>query len=1086
MSLTGNIIDVDKIQLTDTFQTWFEKTNELIDAVNPINIYDLDAGSGTNVTYGLSGTEYNGVKSVNVDAGFGVAVGAGTTFPWSGVVSLSIPSISGNSYTLTGNEDYTLTGAAARASEVNVDDYYVIQDASDTTQSGQGTTKRVKAKHMLPRDVYIPTMNFWGDLIVKGNFNAVGAASTSVGNLSVNSQYLYLATTGSTTGGAYSTDVALNQAGIIVAMTGGAPIKSLLWNYNSGNVYWAFGSTYGANDPDYSLVNAKFISRNFVSGDTSNNNTFTFEAAGSTSTRIWLTEAGSNPYFGIVKTSASSNVNFNVYRGTGITSVAHFIAGATSVYPGVTAQVFIQNANVDMLDGAHAVTGASAWTIPVGDALGQMHPDRHNAGQIRRRFTQTNHGLTTGEAVTVVPTGYASAGSLTSANAGSVLFEAVGVVDRVMSANEVSVTMKGFIQLSANGLKGVGASAVTGQYYILDWVNSGGLTTNMSVPTSKVYQPVFLALTPTSGIVYGNEGDTVFATTTDQVYIKSLVPIGSVQSYAGNVAGLTMSLSGGSLSVSDVSYNENWLPCDGRAISATGASGFVDLFQLLGYTYSVRGTVTSSNGQAGFVIRSDRDMRNLSTLVLGTGTTRIVQRSGASAGTQLNLAYTSFTADSSTVTIMGTGLTTQVGQIASGTVVDILTPKTDNLFFVPDLRGRVPFGEFSSLGLRGENINLGITGATGVTASFQGGLYTNYIIRARRESDALILTGHNHDSRYIRKDVSDSVTPGISTTLANTIVSGSLNAASSLVVTGGASITGGLTAHGGARVFNGLLVQSGGASVTGGFTANGTVVFTSPNTNTSPVTIVAASLTATSGIGALKIDSPEPDIYLNDTDGPGAFTTITIANNGSDRVGFGKNITSDFYAAVRDPAVLGGTWRDDAFVIGTSTGVGRFGYGLGVSGAVNIANGLSVTGGINATGGQTVFGTSQFANGLSVTGGINVTGGFRLGNFALSNIFPLPTGTSNYTSGIGNGVNNTVYPIGRVLAIYPGANIAVTLPTTGTWFYYVHATGNLSGTSNTSELPYAGVAAGGTVITPTPNSLHGNTSTWAGFIIRLY
>lgn len=939
MSLTGNIIDVDKIQLTDTFQTWFEKTNELIDAVNPVNIYDLDAGSGTNVTYGLSGTEYNGVKSVNVSAGFGVAVGAGTTFPWSGVVSLNIPSISGNSYTLTGNEDYTLTGAAARLSEVNVDDYYVIQDASDTTQSGQGTTKRVKAKHMLPRDVYIPTMNFWGDLFVKGNFNAVGAASTSVGNLSVNSQYLYLATTGAITGGAYSTDVALNQAGIIVAMTGGAPPKTILWNHNSGNPYWAFGSTYGANDPDYSLVNAKFISRNFVSGDTNNNNSFTFESAGSTSTRIWLTELGSNPYFGIVKTSASSNVNFNVYNGGGITSIAHFIAGATSVYAGVTAQVFIQNANVDMLDGAHAVTGASAWTIPVGDSLGQMHPDRHNAGQIRRRFTQTNHGLTTGEAVTIVPTGYASAGSLTSANAGSSLFEAIGIVDRVMSANEVSVTMKGFVQLSANGIKGVGAAAVTGQYYILDWVNSGGLTTNMSVPTSKVYQPVFLALTPTSGIVYGNEGDTVFSTSTDQVYMRSMVPIGTVQSYAGNVAGLTMSLSGGSLSVSDVSYNENWLPCDGRAISATGASGFVDLFQLLGYTYSIRGTVTSSNGQAGFVIRSDRDMRNLSALVLGTGTTRVVHRSGASAGTQLNLAYTSFTADSSTVTIVGTGLTTEAAQIPSGTVVDILTPKVDSLFFVPDLRGRVPFGELSSLGLRGENFNLGTTGATGVTASFQGGLYTNYIIRARREADALILTGHNHDSRYLRKDVSDSVTPGIVTTLANAFVSGSLNAASGLSVTGGASITGGLT-------------------------ANGSILISSPNTSISPVRIVALGLTATSGVGALRIDSTEPDIYLNDTDG--GWASLTIATNSVDRVGFGKNLTNDFYVTVRDPAVLGGTWRDDSFVVGTSTGIGRFGYGLGVSGPANITNGLTLTGGMTGL---------SVNNGASITGGLTVTGG---------------------------------------------------------------------------------------------------------------
>jgi hypothetical protein len=184
-------------------------------------------------------------------------------------------------------------------------------------------------------------------------------------------------------------------------MTGGASQKTILWNYNSGNSYWAFGGTYGANDPDFSLVNTRFISRNFVSGDTNNNNVFIFEAAGSTSTRIWLTESGVAPYFGIVKEANSSNVNLNAYQGAGITSVAFIRSGATSQYPGITANAFIQFANVDMLDGSHAVTGASAWTIPVSDALGELRPDRHNAGQVKRRYLQTSHGLTTGEAVAV-------------------------------------------------------------------------------------------------------------------------------------------------------------------------------------------------------------------------------------------------------------------------------------------------------------------------------------------------------------------------------------------------------------------------------------------------------------------------------------------------------------------------------------------------------------------------------------------------------------------------------------------------------------------------------------------------------------
>jgi hypothetical protein len=90
MSLTGNVIDIQKIQLTDTFQTWFAKTNEMVDALNPVNIYDIDDGAGTNVTYGLTGTAYNGVKYVNVNTGYGISVKTDSGKPWNSSTILSI------------------------------------------------------------------------------------------------------------------------------------------------------------------------------------------------------------------------------------------------------------------------------------------------------------------------------------------------------------------------------------------------------------------------------------------------------------------------------------------------------------------------------------------------------------------------------------------------------------------------------------------------------------------------------------------------------------------------------------------------------------------------------------------------------------------------------------------------------------------------------------------------------------------------------------------------------------------------------------------------------------------------------------
>jgi hypothetical protein len=59
--------------------------------------------------------------------------------------------------------------------------------------------------------------------------------------------------------------------------------------------------------------------------------------------------------------------------------------------------------------------------------------------------------------------------------------------------------------------------------------------------------------------------------------------------------------------------------------------------------------------------------------------------------------------------------------------------------------------------------------------------------------------------------------------------------------------------------------------------------------------------------------------------------------------------------------------------INVSSGGLRVTGGQTVFGTSQFANGLSVTGGVGITGGQTVFGTSQFANGLSVTGNVDIS-----------------------------------------------------------------------------------------------------------------
>jgi hypothetical protein len=106
-----------------------------------------------------------------------------------------------------------------------------------------------------------------------------------------------------------------------------------------------------------------------------------------------------------------------------------------------------------------------------------------------------------------------------------------------------------------------------------------------------------------------------------------------------------------------------------------------------------------------------------------------------------------------------------------------------------------------------------------------------------------------------------------------------------------------------------------------------TLSFDSLETTTPPLQLTAGSLN--DGVGAIRIDSVEPDIYLNDTNG--GFATVTFANNDVQRAAFGRNSADDFYITVRDPAVDSGNWKDTTLVVDSSTGNITMAYKLGVN-----------------------------------------------------------------------------------------------------------------------------------------------------------
>lgn len=103
-----------------------------------------------------------------------------------------------------------------------------------------------------------------------------------------------------------------------------------------------------------------------------------------------------------------------------------------------------------------------------------------------------------------------------------------------------------------------------------------------------------------------------------------------------------------------------------------------------------------------------------------------------------------------------------------------------------------------------------------------------------------------------------------------------------------------------------------------------------PVVNSSSATVSPLRITATSlndGVGAIRVDSVEPDIYLNDTNG--GSSTVIFANNSQATVAFGRNSSDNLYLATTTD---GSTWRNDVLEADHDTGNISIGYDLTVNG----------------------------------------------------------------------------------------------------------------------------------------------------------
>lgn len=865
MSCTAaDLINIQPLTLSDTFHTWFDRTNEAIESLNAVNILTVDVGvsSGLEIISGCQSGYYNGNIVIDTNVGGGVGIGSANYTGRTNEIVIDFVDLSPFNDGVSGNPD--------------IGDQYIVSDVSDTAQGPAGTPKKIAARYMLPNKVTMGqtgggTLQIEGNLVINNNLTVLGTQSfIQVEDLRVEDKIIELASspytafmlqgsssavagiTAGMTGHFYSAgdplpfepgeeevrfkvrsiqrqpsgttayievhrissgstdlldiggtvlinpplasgltfdvitdpvggaglfeDAVLSPAGVRVKGEDGD--KDFLWT-NTHNRF-ATNTNLGL-DKSYSfLVGSKFGSYGYSdTPTTSRDNTFSFVGTSGQDTTLEIANGSmtvtgdnwKNSSWKLTKKATPGALQnyqrLEFVHDSGATAypIATFYAGRTGpTYTGVGVSGWAQHLNVDMLDGAHAYQTATAYSIPVAGADGRIDAAWVSSEWIGKKYTIAGgHTFGVGDVVRID----SGNGGLTYAVADtSSMAEAIGMIS-VVDGNTVTVVTKGFIPSLPNSGKFTSVyPAVTGNVYFLSSTTPGGLIgdPNTFLQPGEIRKPMFLATGISSGYVLDFVGSVFGGDVTDQVYMPTVNPVGSVQPFAGPTAGVP----------------QGWLLCDGRAY---GRLAYSDLFDAIGNNHFANAKTTATAN----IIEFADNIRGLT-----VGNPLKIEWTLAEGGiTSADTTISAVDAGTKRVTLSGVTLPTAnypvrvYGRVAGS--------DANMVFFVPDLRGRSAFGVSTlnvpidptvaiGLGVQGGNTTTTVpdhkhfsrdgvisTGA-GAINSDTGMLYTggvtgtgttpimppyvglHWIIRAVKILPAMIITGHHHDSRYIRYD----------------------------------------------------------------------------------------------------------------------------------------------------------------------------------------------------------------------------------------------------------------------------------------------------------------------------------------------
>ena len=517
----GLFAPIEPLKLNDTFYTWYTTTNEIIDALNPLAIYDVSGGPGITVTKIADGTAV-------------VSIASGCGLRFDNNISLTLD-ISGTQETST----------------VESEDYYIFEkyDGTNITTDSADCESlyKIQATNILP-------------YVVSGDHDFVGGDASlflvSAVNFNIESTFVEFKATNvvlnnnpdATTDGDYDLRENLTFVGFTVRASDENPTLG----YDGSLLAWTSNQNFSVTSD-----------RSFVSDSATTDAVFNFSTKTASQddvfvkllTGIRTSDDDIGAVFGIHANDSINKLSFTYEDETSTEGqvnlfTARYNEGASQTEFEIDGKIYVR----DIEDSSQflTVSDSTPYKVPLTNTNGVLDHKFTN------RFVTENYDptLSAGDVVTFIYNDNTETTEdiyVTGAQADSETnAKVVGVVEQI-AGGKITVALNGVCNYTG---------ATSGQVYYLSQATAGAVVTTK--PASGIVKEVFVGIDDTSILV--------FSSSNLQTQNFGIIDVDGVDTINASTYGDTLSIVAGS----NISLSVN---TDNELVIAAGSLVDADYFK---------------------------------------------------------------------------------------------------------------------------------------------------------------------------------------------------------------------------------------------------------------------------------------------------------------------------------------------------------------------------------------------------------------------------------------------------------------------------------------------------------------------------